>query len=316
VRKAHENRRSVFSPALAESGGVAASVCQEWQRERVRERLDWLYQYDASVDRGVIGATHAGGRLKVGSRPNEAAFAPPALTAYITRRKTNHLRLCIPQRPTLCQRTVMARSAISRPRDVETLVLPTSISRAFARPARLSSSAARACSSTTPRARPTSRAWRGLWVHGARLRQTRSWSRPRRRKMRKLSFAHLFTGKEPRPGDRAGRKAQGDRAGADLQGCSSAIRLGGERHAGQARLVSQQRARPADQEEDRQPDQGLSRRHLAAASLTGLARNHRGLRPCRCPGFVHAACRTTIASRKDGESEEAFATRLARSSTR
>jgi salicylate hydroxylase len=48
VRKAHENRRSVFSPALAESGGVAASVAQEWQRERVRERLDWLYQYDAT----------------------------------------------------------------------------------------------------------------------------------------------------------------------------------------------------------------------------------------------------------------------------
>jgi salicylate hydroxylase len=36
--KAHENRRSAFSPALANQGAVAAEVAREWQQERVRER--------------------------------------------------------------------------------------------------------------------------------------------------------------------------------------------------------------------------------------------------------------------------------------
>jgi salicylate hydroxylase len=49
VRKAHENRRSAFSPALAEPGAMAKEVAREWQQERVRERLDWLYAYDATA---------------------------------------------------------------------------------------------------------------------------------------------------------------------------------------------------------------------------------------------------------------------------
>ncbi len=71
--------------------------------------------------------------------------------------------------------------------------------------------------------------------------------------MRKLSFAHLFTGTQPRSGDRACREAQGDRAGADLKGVLLQFRIGSERHPGQARLVSQQCARPAEQEKDHQP---------------------------------------------------------------
>jgi salicylate hydroxylase len=49
VRKAHENRRSAFSPALAKPGAVAAEVAREWQQERVRERMEWLYAYDATA---------------------------------------------------------------------------------------------------------------------------------------------------------------------------------------------------------------------------------------------------------------------------
>jgi salicylate hydroxylase len=48
VRKSHENMRHAFSPRLANSDEVAVSVARDWQQERVRERLDWLYQYDAT----------------------------------------------------------------------------------------------------------------------------------------------------------------------------------------------------------------------------------------------------------------------------
>jgi salicylate hydroxylase len=48
VRKAHDNRRSAFSPALGDPGAVAVEVAREWQQERVRERMEWLYAYDAT----------------------------------------------------------------------------------------------------------------------------------------------------------------------------------------------------------------------------------------------------------------------------
>ena len=49
VRKSHENRRSAFSPALADPKAVAVEVAREWQQERVRERMEWLYAYDATA---------------------------------------------------------------------------------------------------------------------------------------------------------------------------------------------------------------------------------------------------------------------------
>jgi hypothetical protein len=39
VQKKHENRKQVFSPALANKDEVAPSVTQDWQQVRVQERL-------------------------------------------------------------------------------------------------------------------------------------------------------------------------------------------------------------------------------------------------------------------------------------
>jgi salicylate hydroxylase len=49
VRKSHENRRHVFSPDLADAGALAGEVARYWQQEHVKERLDWLYRYDATA---------------------------------------------------------------------------------------------------------------------------------------------------------------------------------------------------------------------------------------------------------------------------
>src|SRR6516162_5039686 len=49
VRKAHENRAQAFSPALADEAAVAVEVARAWQQERLRERMDWLYTYDATA---------------------------------------------------------------------------------------------------------------------------------------------------------------------------------------------------------------------------------------------------------------------------
>jgi salicylate hydroxylase len=49
VRKAHENRAMAFEPRLAEKDVVAEVVALDWMKIRVRERLDWLYNYDATA---------------------------------------------------------------------------------------------------------------------------------------------------------------------------------------------------------------------------------------------------------------------------
>ena len=49
VRKSIENRKEAFNPMLANRDAVAVSVAQAWQQERLRERLDWLYAYDATA---------------------------------------------------------------------------------------------------------------------------------------------------------------------------------------------------------------------------------------------------------------------------
>ncbi len=50
VRKSHEMRGQAFSPALAEAGRQdTAAMARDWQETRARERLEWLYSYDATA---------------------------------------------------------------------------------------------------------------------------------------------------------------------------------------------------------------------------------------------------------------------------
>ena len=49
VRKSHENRKQAFNTALANHEEAVVSVAEEWQQTLARERLDWLYTYDATA---------------------------------------------------------------------------------------------------------------------------------------------------------------------------------------------------------------------------------------------------------------------------
>ncbi|CAA9307081.1 MAG: Aminotransferase, class III, partial [uncultured Microvirga sp.] len=97
-------------------------------------------------------------------------------------------------------------------------------------------------------------------VHGARLFE-RGADRGGRRADAQAALHASVLGPQPRPGDRAGRKAEGDRSGPNLKSVLHGVGLGGERHAGEARLVHEQRARPTAEEEDHCASEGLSRGH-------------------------------------------------------
>jgi salicylate hydroxylase len=49
VRKASENKAMAFEPRLANKELIAVEVAREWQQVRLRERMDWLYNYDATA---------------------------------------------------------------------------------------------------------------------------------------------------------------------------------------------------------------------------------------------------------------------------
>ena len=49
VRKAQENRAMAFEPRLADKDAVGEAIARDWQQVRLKERLDWLYKYDATA---------------------------------------------------------------------------------------------------------------------------------------------------------------------------------------------------------------------------------------------------------------------------
>jgi salicylate hydroxylase len=49
VRKSHENRSQAFHPALADAGADIGVLATEWQQKLARDRLDWVYTYDATA---------------------------------------------------------------------------------------------------------------------------------------------------------------------------------------------------------------------------------------------------------------------------
>ena len=38
-----------FEPGARRRAAVGVEVAREWQKERVRERIEWLYDYDATA---------------------------------------------------------------------------------------------------------------------------------------------------------------------------------------------------------------------------------------------------------------------------
>ena len=128
--------------------------------------------------------------------------------------------------------------------------------------------------------------------------------------MRKLSFAHLFTGKSHDPAIELADKLK-EIAPVPISKvffCNS----GSEANDTQVKLVwylNNARGKP-------QKKKIISRMKAyhgvtaVAASLTGLAGNHRDF-DLPLPGFLHAGCPHHYRFAQDGESEEEFASRLA-----
>src|SRR5262249_62153412 len=89
------------------------------------------------------------------------------------------------------------------------------------------------------------------------------------------------------PGDGGGGKAKGDRAGTNVESILLLLGFGGERQSGQARLVYEQRARPAEEKEDHQPPQGLSRCDHRGGLAHGAGEQSAGFRPADRGDFAY-----------------------------
>jgi len=128
--------------------------------------------------------------------------------------------------------------------------------------------------------------------------------------MRKLSFAHLFTGKSHDPAIELAEKLK-EMAPVPISKvffCAS----GSEANDSQIKLVwylNNALGRPKKKKivSRIKAYHGVT---IAAASLTGLAANHRDF-DLPLPGFLHTACPHHYRGAQDGESEEQFAARLA-----
>jgi 4-aminobutyrate---pyruvate transaminase len=128
--------------------------------------------------------------------------------------------------------------------------------------------------------------------------------------MRKLSFAHLFTGRSHDPAIELAEKLK-EIAPVPISKvffCNS----GSEANDTQVKLVwylNNALGRPQKKKiiSQMKAYHGVT---IAAASLTGLPANHRDF-DLPLPGFLHAGCPHHYRFAQEGETEEAFATRLA-----
>jgi salicylate hydroxylase len=55
VNGALDNTRRFHNPALAEADGAERYIEQEWREDRVKQRYDWIFEYDAITARGEGG---------------------------------------------------------------------------------------------------------------------------------------------------------------------------------------------------------------------------------------------------------------------
>jgi 4-aminobutyrate--pyruvate transaminase len=128
--------------------------------------------------------------------------------------------------------------------------------------------------------------------------------------MRKLSFAHLFTGKSHDPAIELAEKLK-EIAPVPISKvffCNS----GSEANDTQVKLVWYLN-NALDRPKKKKFISRIKAYHgvtVVAASLTGLLGNHRDF-DLPLPGFLHAGCPHAYRFAQDGESEEEFATRLA-----
>ena len=130
------------------------------------------------------------------------------------------------------------------------------------------------------------------------------------KQMRALPAYHVFSGKSSRPFIDLAEKLVGPDAHEPDARVFRQLGLGGQRFAGQADLVCQQRARPPGEEKDHLAHQGLSRRHDRRRQPDRHSGDHRDF-DLPIAGILHTDCPDHYHNAEDGESEEDFASRLA-----